>query len=124
MRLLYGDPFVRSALSLRSPVPLSFWIQTEPPLFLRMLFVNLGQGLISAPDYVYALIAIVLSAGVSGVVLRAFRRDLPSGVWLMLSHFFVLVLASVLLSLRYLVGGPRYIGGWRNIRGCPLGYRL
>ncbi len=117
--LLYGDPFVRSALSLRNPVPLSFWIQTEPPRFLRMLFVNLGQGLISAPDYVYALIAIVLSAGVSGVVLRAFRRDLPSGVWLMLSHFFVLVLASVLLSLRYLVGGPRYIGAG-GISGAAL----
>ncbi len=108
--LLYGDPFVHSAHSSRSPVPLSHWIQAELPMLLRMLFVSLGQGFISAPDYVYVLIAIVLLTGVSGVVLRALRRDLPSGVWLMLSHFSVLVLASVLLSLRYFVGAPRYIG--------------
>ncbi|WP_347243517.1 hypothetical protein [Thermogutta sp.] len=60
---LYGDPLARLALTRRDPVSLSQGILSEPPLFMRALFVSLGQGFIFAPDWIYIPIAILFLAG-------------------------------------------------------------
>jgi len=107
---LYGDPFFRSGLAQRAePRPLIEWLRQEGPLFFRAVFVNLGHGLILAPDWIYGMIGAALVAGGIGLVWRVVRRELPSAAGLPALYAAVLASATVAIGLRHFVGGPRYI---------------
>jgi hypothetical protein len=109
--LLYGDPFARAGLFPRGQtVSLFEWLRTEPPLFLRAMFINLGQGFIFAPDWIYASIAVLFVAGWFGALIRTLRKDMPSCLWPMLLHMAALLTSSIALDLHYIVGSPRYLG--------------
>ncbi|WP_376791168.1 glycosyltransferase family 39 protein [Thermoflexus sp.] len=103
---LYGDPLARVGLIARGqPVALLFWIRMEFLDFLKGALIKPGQG-----EWLYGVLGISLLAGMLGWGIRILRRETPFVAGMLALHSGALLAASVLLSLRYIVGGPRYLG--------------
>lgn len=106
----YGDPLARVGLSPRgSTVHLGMWVWHEGWNFYRAIFTYLGHAPVFAPDGFYIIIGLFLLPGWIGIIHLLCRAKRFSEIWMLLFHAVALVIASILLSLRYFVGGPRYI---------------
>lgn len=106
----YGDPLARVGLFPRGwTVPLGMWIRYEGWNTYRLIFTSLGHGAVYAPDGFYMLTGLFLLPGLMGTIHLLCCTKRFSEIWMLLFHAVAVVIAAVLLSLRYIVGGPRYI---------------
>lgn len=109
--VLYGDPLARSGLIARGhAVSISQWIRTESIDFLQATLINLGQGFIFAPGWLYGMLGVSLLVAMLGWIVRVLRNEAPFVAGMLALHFGALFVSSLVLSLRYFVGGPRYLG--------------
>lgn len=106
--LLYHDPLASACLTLRpTPLTLTAWWQGEAAGFARAILVTLGECYVFASDGIYYAIAVVLLLGFLGWLRKGAR---PTVAWGLLSYTVALVALTVQGTLRYIAGGPRYIG--------------
>ncbi len=109
--VLYGDPLVRAGPVVRGQaLSLSQWIRTEAVDFLKATLMKLGHGFIFPPGWLYGMLGVSLLVGMLGWVVRLLRKGIPSVSGMLALHFGALLVSAILLSLRYFVDGPRYIG--------------
>ncbi len=111
--VLYGDPLVRAGLMqvVRGQgISFSHWIRAESINFLKAMSTNLGQGFIFPPEWLYVILWINLLVGIFGWIVRLFRKEVPFLAGMLFLHFGSLLISSIILSLHYFAGGPRYVG--------------
>ncbi|HXF68273.1 MAG TPA: glycosyltransferase family 39 protein [Thermoflexus sp.] len=110
---LYGTPLAQVGLeqvARGQAVSLSQWIRRESIDFLKATLINLGQGFIFAPEWLYGILGGSLLVGMLGWIARGLRKEIPSVAGMLALHAGALLVSSVALSLHYFAGGPRYIG--------------
>ncbi len=129
---LYGDPLARAGLFARGSVlSPAQWIRMESLNFLKATLINLGHGFIFPPEWLYSILGVSLMVGLVGWAIRIVRREVPFVAGMLALHFTAVLISASVLSLRYIVGGPRYIGaagaswfwlwaaGWEGWGGRP-----